>query len=167
MAAFVSRCGRIVPVLALFALAVAVTTPILAADAEPPVSIGEPVVITLDQARVIRLPERTATLVVGNPLIADVSLQAGGILVVTGKGYGVTNLLALDRTGAVLMEHPIEVQGPRDNVVVVYRGVERESYSCSPKCERRITLGDTQNFFAATLGQTNILNTQAQNAGPR
>ncbi len=102
---------------------------------------------------------------VGNPLIADVAVQSGGTLVVTGKGYGNTNLVALDRTGAVIMEHQVEVQGPQGSVVVVYRGIERETYSCTPNCERRITLGDTQNYFAATLGQSGSLNAQAQGGG--
>ena len=101
---------------------------------------------------------------VGNPLIADVAVQPGGILVITAKSYGVTNLVALDRTGTTLMEHPIQVLGPRDNVVVLYRGIERESYSCTPNCERRITLGDTATYFTANLTQAGTLNTQAQGA---
>lgn len=111
------------------------------------------VTITLDQAQVMKLPDGVATLVVGNPLIADVSIQSGGMVVLTGKGYGVTNLVALDRSGAVLEQKTIQVQSARDSVVV-YRGVERESYSCTPKCERRITLGDNMDYFGATLGQT-------------
>ena len=59
-----------------------------------------------------RLPDGTATLVVGNPLIADVAVQSGGTMVVTGKSYGNTNLVALDRNGVVMMEHQIEVSGP-------------------------------------------------------
>ena len=102
---------------------------------------------------------------VGNPLIADVSVQTGGLVVVTGKGYGVTNFIALDNRGAILAEQLIEVRGPEDHVVVVYRGVERESYSCTPKCERRITLGDTPNYFDATLAQTGRRDGQAQGAG--
>ena len=47
------------------------------------------------------------TLVVGNPLIADAAVQSGGVVVVTGKSYGMTNLVALDRTGAMLVEYPI------------------------------------------------------------
>src|SRR5262249_48394946 len=94
----------------------------------------------------------------GNPLIADVTVQAGGLMVVTGKGYGVTNLIALDRSGTVLREQSIEVHGPLEDVVVVYRGVNRESYSCTPICERRITLGDTQEFFDSTLGETGSRN---------
>jgi Flp pilus assembly secretin CpaC len=118
------------------------------------------VTVMVDQAQVMKLPSGVATLVVGNPLIADVSIQAGGVVVLTGKGYGMTNLLAVDRSGAVLEEKTIRVQGARDSVVV-YRGVERESYSCTPKCERRITLGDNQDYFSATLGQTGARTGQA------
>ena len=135
------------------------------ARATEPVVQGETVKVYLDQAKLLRVPEGTATLIVGNPLIADVAVQSGGTLVVTGKGYGNTNLVALDRSGAVIMEHQVEVQGPLGQVVVVYRGVERETYNCTPNCERRITLGDAQNYFAATLGQSGSLNSQAQGGG--
>jgi Flp pilus assembly secretin CpaC len=128
---------------------------------------GQPIAVYLDQAKVLRLPEKTATLVIGNPLIADVAVQPGNIAVVTAKGYGVTNLVALDRTGTTLMDHPIHVLGPVDSVVVLYRGTERESYSCMPDCERRITLGDTAAYFSATLTQSGVRNSQAQAAQSR
>ncbi|MGE3147782.1 MAG: pilus assembly protein N-terminal domain-containing protein [Pseudorhodoplanes sp.] len=113
----------------------------------------ENLTVVVDQAMMIRLPEKVATIVIGNPLIADIAVQPGGIAVVTGKGYGATNLIALDRAGVTLLEKNIVVQGPRDKVVVVYKGVERETYSCTPKCERRITLGDSPTYFEATLTQ--------------
>ena len=61
----------------------------------------------------MKLPDRVATIVIGNPLIADATLQSGGILVLTGKGYGSTNLLALDRAGKVVMDKTVRVTGPR------------------------------------------------------
>ena len=122
----------------------------------------DPLTVYLDQARILKLPERTATLVVGNPLIADATVQPGGTVVITGKSYGATNLVALDRAGEILMEHPMLVLGPRDPTVIVYRGIARESYSCTPSCERRIMLGDTSDAFLANLTQVTTLNTQAQ-----
>ena len=113
--------------------------------------------VILDQARLVKLPDRVATIVIGNPVIADASLQSGGWIVITGKGYGVTNIIALDRVGAILLEKTIEVQGPED-VVVVYRGVDRDTYSCSPDCSRRLTLGDGTAFFGATAGQITARN---------
>ena len=59
------------------------------------------------------------------------------------------------------MEHPIQVVGPNDNVVVVYRGIERETYSCMPDCERRITIGDAPAYFTANLNQAGSLNALA------
>ena len=118
----------------------------------------EAVAVVVDQARVIKLPERVATIVVGNPLIADVTLQPGGMVVVTGKGYGSTNMIAMDRTGAVLADRSIQVEGPTDKLVTVFRGVDRESYSCTPVCQRRVTLGDGSEYFNKVLGQTGNLN---------
>ncbi len=85
-------------------------------------------------------------------------------MVITGKGYGVTNIIALDRSGAVLLEKTVEVQGPRD-VVVVYRGIERVTYSCTPDCERRLTLGDSQAVFELDAGQITARNGLAAGGG--
>jgi Flp pilus assembly secretin CpaC len=130
-----------------------------------PGAAAETLTVSVDQATLTKLPERVSTIIVGNPLIADVTIQAGGVLVVTGKGFGATNIVALDRTGAVLMEKTVLVQGPRDDVVYVYRGIQRETYSCQPNCERRITLGDSADFFNATIGQSGARNAQAQGSG--
>jgi len=148
------RCAGIAAMCALAAM-----MPSIAANA------ADTIEVVLDQAQIVRLPDRVGTVVIGNPLIADVTVQSGGLMVVTGKGYGRTNVIALDRRGAVLLEKAIQVLGPH-NVVVIYRGVDRESYSCSPKCERRITLGDTKDFFDSTLNQTGNRNGQASGAGP-
>lgn len=136
-------------------------------DVSSQAASADPVVVHLDEAKILKLPERTATLVVGNPLIADVAVQPSGIMVITGKSYGRTNLVALDRSGTTLMEHTLQVQGPRDRVVFVYRGVDRESYSCAPNCSRRIMLGDTPTFFGPTLEQTGNLNNAAQGTQPK
>jgi Flp pilus assembly secretin CpaC len=138
-----------------------------AAEQEVSSRAAATIVVHLDQAGILRLPEGTATLVVGNPLIADVTVQPGGVLVLTGKSFGVTNLVALDRAGTQLMDHSIEVQGPRDKLVAVYRGVERESYSCTPNCDRRITIGDAPVHFGANLLQFKTFNNLAQGGDDR
>lgn len=121
--------------------------------------------VNVDAATLAAVPERVATIIVGNPLIADVSLQPGRLLVVTGKSYGSTNLLALDSAGAVLMERNIQVKEARDATLHLFRGVVRETYSCTPNCERRITLGDTPSYFNETLGQSASRNNMAGSAG--
>ena len=122
--------------------------------------------VIIDQAKLVKVPEKAATIVLGNPLIADATIQAGGLMVITGKGYGKTNIIALDRSGKVLMDGSIEVRGPRNDVVVVYRGILRETYACSPYCEKRITLGDGADYFDAVIGQTATRNGLAAGGAP-
>jgi Pilus formation protein N terminal region len=162
MMALVARVGYRRRLLYVLTLCTALNPAILTT---PSAVAADAVVVILDQAKVMRIPERATTVVVGNPLIADISVQTGGMIVVTGKGYGVTNLIALDRGGATLLEQMIEVQGPSDRIVVVHRGIDKESYSCTPICERRITLGDNPIYFEATLLQSGRRDTQAQGAG--
>ena len=80
----------------------------------PPMPWSDKITVHMDQARLVQLPERAANVVIGNPLIADVSIQPGGLTVITGKSYGATNFIATDKSGAVLLEKSIEVTGPRD-----------------------------------------------------
>jgi hypothetical protein len=156
MAARFVYCGRrLARALAGAALLAAtlMTAPALAADA---------IKVRVDEATITKLPAHVVTVVIGNPLIADVTVQPGGLLVITGKGYGTTNMVALDRAGTVLTERNIEVVGAQDKIVVVYRGVNRETYSCAPECENRITLGDAPAYFDATIGQAGSRAARAQ-----
>jgi hypothetical protein len=129
------------------------------------VRADEPIVVHLDEARVIKLPDRATTVVVGNPLIADLSVQPGGLAVITGKSYGATNFLIMDRGGAVLTEHTVEVQGPTDKIVVVYRGINRATYSCTPECAARVTLADQTEFFTDTIARMAARNAQSLASG--
>ena len=56
------------------------------------------IVVMVDQARIVKIPASAQTLVIGNPQIADVTLQ-NGVMIVTGKGFGETNFIALDAVG--------------------------------------------------------------------
>ena len=123
----------------------------------------ETVAVMIDHAKVVRLPERTQTVVVGNPIIADITVQRNGIVVVTGKSYGVTNLIALDGAGTMLAESLVSVQGTTESIVIVQRGLDRESYSCTPNCQPSMLLGDANKYFGevgAQTGQRNTLATQ-------
>lgn len=144
------RLGAVIAV-----IAVAFATSCFAAATE------DVIAVKVDQAKLVKMPDLIATIVIGNPLIADVTLQPGGVVVVTGKGYGATNVIAMDRRGVVLSDRVIQVEGPSDRILTVYRGTERESYSCNPLCERRVTLGDSEKFFKSALDQNGSMNSTA------
>ncbi len=125
---------------------------------------NETVLVTVDHAKVIKLPEKAQTVVIGNPIVADVTVQKNGVMIVTGKSFGVTNLIALDASGNMIAESLVRVRAPSENVLTVQRGMERESYSCAPKCQPSVQLGDAQRFFGETGGQASSRNGMASGA---
>ncbi|HWW36575.1 MAG TPA: pilus assembly protein N-terminal domain-containing protein, partial [Xanthobacteraceae bacterium] len=58
--------------------------------------------------------------------------QPGGLTVITGKSYGATNFIATDKRGAVLLEKAIEVSGPRDRTVVMYKAPSARPIAARP-----------------------------------
>jgi len=138
-----------------FSSAVAATAAAATADADM-------LKITLDQAKVAKVPAGTTTLVVGNPAIADVTMLKGGVgMVVTGKGYGQTNLVAIDVQGNILDEKQILVT-PTRSVLVVQRGDARVSYTCNPLCMPTVQLGDEDKAFEDANKQITTRNSLAQ-----
>lgn len=109
--------------------------------------------VTVDRAKVIRLPERTQTVIIGNPAVADIAVQKSGVVVLTGKSFGVTNFIALDPTGNMLAESIVSVKAPNDSILVVQRGLDRYTYSCTPACQPSVALGDAGSYFADVKGQ--------------
>ena len=134
------------PILAL-CFSVAITPVTQRAHAE------DTITVFLDMAKIIQLPEKTATVILGNPLIADLTmLKRNNKMILTGKGYGETNLIALDASGNSIGESTVRVSGAERNLTV-QRGMERQSYRCDPRCQPTVTLGDTTTFLGDTAGQ--------------
>lgn len=103
--------------------------------------------VIVDQARLIRLDQDTTQIIVGNPAIADVSAQDSRILVITGKSYGTTNLIALDKDGREILNARLAVREGDARQVTLYRGTSRQSYHCAPDCQRTLSLGDDKAAF--------------------
>ena len=110
--------------------------------------------VELDNAKLLKLPPGTDTLVIGNPAIADVTIQRNQVMVVTAKSHGSTNMIALDNKGAIVSESRIVVILPkRPEQLTLLRGSAQETYSCNPECGSIIQLGDEDKYFKATIGQ--------------
>ena len=118
-------------------------------------------VVTLDQAKVAKVPAGASTIILGNPMIADVTmLKDTNAFVITGKGFGQTNLIVIDAQGAVLAEELVRVI-PAKSVLVLQNGPSRISYACHPDCMPTVQLGDDQKIFEEAGGQITARNTYA------
>lgn len=130
-------------------LSVLLLTPVAAVESAGPGALE----VVVDRASVVRAPAGTATVIIGNPMIADATTQKNGVLIVTGKSFGSTNIMLLDGAGAVLSETVVNVGRANDGSMVVQRGSKRESFSCNPRCEPTLSIGDTSESFGQTASQ--------------
>ena len=136
----------------------------LAATVLPASGVGaaeETITVRANMARVLRIEQPAATVIIGNPGVADVTIQDPSTLVLTGKSYGETNLIILDTEGEPVADVMVEVVQASSDVVTVYQGAQRTTLSCSPVCQPTITLGDDSGFTSSTVSSSKLL----ENAG--
>jgi hypothetical protein len=70
----------------------------------------------------------------------------------------------LDNQGNAIAESHVQVATAFKGLIV-QRGLERESYDCSPRCHAVINLGDGTKFMGETAGQIKQHNGMASGAG--
>lgn len=116
-----------------------------------PAAAGD-LVVRYDQSQLLRLPRPATEVIIGNPSIADVALQGGNLLVVTGKTFGITNVIALDGDRNVIQDQRVIVERDDRRVVNLHKGAARQTYSCTPNCEPNLTIGDDKSFFETVSG---------------
>ncbi len=98
--------------------------------------------VRIDEATLLRLDRETAEIIVGNPTIADVSVQSSKTLVITGKSFGLTNVIVLDAQGKEIVTAKITVRIDSSRVVTLRKGTARFSYHCAPTCQETLLIGD-------------------------
>jgi len=91
--------------------------------------------VVMNQAKIVKLSREADTIVVGNPLIADAAVQDATTIVLTGKGFGVTNIVVLDADGNPVIDEQIIVSRQTASSVRIYRRAEVQTLSCTPYCE--------------------------------
>jgi Flp pilus assembly secretin CpaC len=119
----------------------------LAITVSPHGAKADDLVVNYDQSQLLKLSRPAAEIIIGNPAIADVTVQSGSQLVVTGKTFGITNMIILDAQRNIIQEQRILVKRDEAKVLNLNRGTQRQSYNCTPQCNPSIIIGDEPNFF--------------------
>ena len=141
------------PVAATAALSLAAFAAPASANGHGPAFMGHvhqgPVTVSLDHTELLRLPYPAAAVVVGNPEIADVAVHSTDTLLVLGRSYGSTNVIAMDASGRVIINQRISVgASERQGRIQVYEGAaSRKTFDCQPSCLPSPELGDEAGFY--------------------
>lgn len=125
----------------LLLLAVAGLTP------APKAAQAGDLIVYYDQSQLLRLPRPVQEVIIGNPSIADVTVQGGNMLVVTGKTFGMTNIIALDAERNIIQDQRVLVERDERRIINVHKGASRQSFSCTPNCSPTLTIGDDIAYF--------------------
>jgi hypothetical protein len=112
-----------------------------------PAAATDDLIVRYDQAQLLRLPRPVSEIIIGNGSIADVTVQGGNMLIITGKTFGITNIIALDHEKNVIQDQRILVERDERSVVNLSRAGQRQSFSCTPNCHPTLTIGDEAGFF--------------------
>jgi Flp pilus assembly secretin CpaC len=91
--------------------------------------------IVMNQARILKLARPADTVVVGDPEIADAVVKDSRTVVLTGKGFGITNIVIIDADGAAIVDDQVMVSRSVANTTRVYRRAYVQTLSCTPYCE--------------------------------
>lgn len=90
--------------------------------------------VEIDRSARVQLRGAAASVIVGNPQIADVSMVDANTLFIVGKGYGVTEVVAVDGAGRTLFQREIVVSGGSTGSVRVWRGAQATEMTCGASC---------------------------------
>jgi len=135
----------------------------LLTNAPPALALdGDILTVRTNMARVLRIDQPAATVIIGNPGIADVTIQDPTTLILTAKNYGQTNIIILDAGGEPIADTMIEVIQASADVVTVYQGNLRTSLSCTPACQPTVMLGDDPGFTSNTISSSTLVEGIAQ-----
>ena len=114
---------------------------------------ADSVSVSVDRAKVMRMSRPAQVVIVGNPSIADATVQDNQTLIITGKSFGTTNLIVLDAAGQSIADTIVTVTQPDDGLVTVYRRASRQTLSCTPDCSPTLAIGDTGSAFDTVNSQ--------------
>ncbi|MGI9382039.1 MAG: pilus assembly protein N-terminal domain-containing protein [Methyloligellaceae bacterium] len=112
----------------------------------PGAALASDISVAIDEAQLVRLDRPGSEVIIGNPSVADVSVQSGRLLVITGKSFGVTNVIVLDNGGKEVISRQINVEMDAKRTVVLQRGVVRQSLHCAPYCKPALMPGDDPDY---------------------
>jgi len=142
-------------VVAFLTMAISAVIPAAAVESDP-------ISVKVNMARILRINAPAATVIIGNPGVADVTIQDPQTLVLTGKSYGQTNLIVLDNMGNPIAATLVEVIQAQADTVTVYMGGARQTLVCSPTCQPSIMLGDDPSFSTNAQTSSSIVESAAQ-----
>lgn len=116
-----------------------------------PAALADPFKVHVDQTVALKLAAPANSVIVGNATVADVAVHDANTLLITGKAFGTTNLVVLDRAGRTIWENTLAVGGGPESELTIVRGGGTYTFSCVDKCRATPMVGDVPEHFQEVM----------------
>jgi Flp pilus assembly secretin CpaC len=134
---------RLVRPFAFAALLSALAVPAVAAPA---------LTVALDHSERLNVSRPAGSVIVGNPQVADVTVVDANTVYVSGRGYGVSEIVVLDPLGRAVWKGDVVVTAPAGGEVTVFHGVQPTEMACAAICSPSVRGNKSANGAGGKAG---------------
>ncbi len=117
--------------------------------------------VPMNESSVVIVEGEPDAIIVGNPMVADVTMVNGHTLVVHGRLFGNTDVTVLDEDGQELLTVSVSVTDQWRGGLAVHMGSPNQNvragsvnYVCNPRCVRALHPGDETTAADNFAGQS-------------
>ena len=121
--------------LPIAALALAFAASALPAAAAPALTVA------IDHVARLSVARPAGSVIVGNPAVADVTVVDARTVYVSGRNYGISEVVVLDEIGRTVWQGDVVVTAPTQGEVSIYRGSQVTEMACSGLCAPTLRSG--------------------------
>jgi hypothetical protein len=116
-----------------------------------PAAAADPFKVSVDQTVAVKLAAPANSILIGNATVADVTVHDANTILITGKAFGTTNLVVLDRGGKEIWSNTLAVISNDDSDLTIVRAGATNTYSCFDKCRPTPMVGDSPEYFSQVM----------------
>lgn len=111
------------------------------------------IMIDIDFMEAFKLQNPASQIVIGNPIIADITVRDEQSIFISGKSPGRTHMLVYGHDGEIVERYILVVRDP-DIYLTVYQGAENKAhFDCEPLCQRVLRIEDSASQAADQSGK--------------
>lgn len=118
---------------------------------------AQQIVVEANKSSALKIEGNAASVVIGDPRVADVAVHDANLIFITGRTFGTTNLLIFNQEGKQLYSGDVVVTTNTSNLVSVNRAGLTNTYDCAPRCRSALAVGDEAGYFERVVTQNEDL----------
>jgi Flp pilus assembly secretin CpaC len=111
------------------------------------------IIVDIDFMRGLEFKKPAGQIILGNPIIADITVRDENFIFISGKSPGRTNMLVYGRDGQLSEQYILVVRDPNAYLTVFQGSENRAHFDCEPLCQRVLRIEDRGQEAEAQRGR--------------